>query len=70
MLIKIKEVIGISSESFEAAFREAIKKVCSQKQEVTGAKIISQSAEIKDGEISEYKVNVKVAYEWKEELHQ
>lgn len=68
-LIKIKEVIGTSPESFDKALEEAIKQVCAQKQNVTGAKVIAQTVEIKNGEIVEYKVNVKVAYKWEKELH-
>ena len=68
-LIKVKEVIGTSTESFDQALKEAIKQVCEQKQNVTGAKIIAQTVEIKDGNIVEYKVNLKVAYKWEKELH-
>ncbi|MCD6528436.1 dodecin domain-containing protein [bacterium] len=68
-IVKIKEVIGISPNSFEDALREAIKQVCEQKKNVTGAKVLSQSVTIKDGEIVEYKVNVNVAYLWEKELH-
>lgn len=68
-LIKIKEVMGTSSESFEGALKEAVAQVCQQKQNVTGAKIKSQTVEVKDGQIVEYKVTVKVAYRWEKELH-
>jgi len=68
-LIKVKEVIGTSTESFDQALKEAIKQVCEQKQNVTGAKVIAQTVEIKDGNIVEYKVNLKVAYKWEKELH-
>lgn len=68
-LVKVKELIGISPNSFEAAFREAIRHATEQKHNVTGAKILSQTATIKDGKIVEYKVNIKVAYLWKKELH-
>ncbi len=69
-LIKIKEIIGSSPKSFEDALKEAVKEVCQQKQNVTGAKVLDQSVTIRDGEIVEYKVNLNVAYLWKEELHQ
>jgi len=68
-IVKIKEVIGISPHSFEDALKEAIKQVCEQKKNVTGAKILGQSVTIRDGEIVEYKVNVNVAYLWDRELH-
>ena len=69
-IIKIKEVIGSSPESFEDALKQAIKQSCSQKKNVTGAKIRSQSVEINDGQIVEYKVNAKIAYKWEKELNE
>jgi len=68
-IIKIKEIIGTSPQSFEDALSKAIEHICSQKKNVTGAKIVSQTVEIKDGKIVEYKVNVKVAYKWEKEVH-
>ena len=68
-LIKVKEIIGSSPKGFHEAFQEAVNQVCAQKKNVTGAKIISQTAGIKDGQIAEYKVNVKIAYRWDKELH-
>ena len=69
-LIKIKEVIGSSPNSFEDALKEAVKEVCQQKQNVTGVKVLAQSVTVKDGRIVEYKVNLNVAYLWQKELHQ
>ena len=68
-LIKVKELIGTSSKSFEDAIKQAIDQVCKQKKNVTGVSIVGQNIEIKDGQIAEYKVNLKVAYHWEEELH-
>lgn len=69
-VIKIKEIIGTSPNSFEEAFENAIRYACQEKQNVSGAKIISQTVSIENGQIVEYKVNVKVAYRWEKELHQ
>jgi flavin-binding protein dodecin len=69
-VIKVKELIGTSKESFEDALKQAVKQACEQKKNVTGAKIVSQNVEIKDGQIVEYKVNLKVAYKWQKELHE
>ena len=68
-LIKVKELIGTSSKSFEDALKQAVSQACQQKKNITGAKIINQNVEIKDGQIVEYKVNLKVAYRWEKELH-
>jgi flavin-binding protein dodecin len=69
-IIKVKELIGTSSESFEDALKQAISHATEMKKNVTGAKIVAQNVEIKDGQIVEYKVNLKVAYKWEKELHQ
>lgn len=68
-IVKIKELIGISKKSFDDAFRQAVEQACEQKENVSGAKIVSQSVEVKEGQIAEYKVNVKVAYRWNKEQH-
>ncbi len=68
-LIKIKELIGTSSKSFDDALKQAIDQACGQKKNVTGAKIVRQTVEIKDGQVFEYKVNLKIAYKWEKELH-
>ena len=65
-LIKIKEAIGSSSNSFEDALKEAIKEISRKKKNLSGVKIIGQTVDVKDGEIKEYKVNIKYAYRWEE----
>ncbi|MCD6115293.1 dodecin domain-containing protein [bacterium] len=69
-VIKVKELIGTSPNSFDEALRNVIAQAAEQKKNITGAKIIGQTVEIKDGKIVEYKVNVKIAYLWEKELHQ
>ncbi|MCD5396550.1 MAG: dodecin family protein [Candidatus Pacebacteria bacterium] len=69
-IIKVKEIIGTSPNSFEDALQNAINHACEEKQNVTGAKIVGQAVAIEDGRIVEYKVNVKIAYRWEKELHQ
>lgn len=62
--------MGTSPQSFDQAFHNALEQVCSQKQNVTGAEVLNQTADLEGGEVTQYKVNVKVAYRWKEELHE
>jgi len=68
-LVKVKEVIGISPNSFDEALKEAIREICGQKQNVSGVKIVGWTVNVKEGQISEYKVNVKYAYRWERELY-
>ncbi len=68
-LIKVKEIIGTSPNSFEDAIKEAVKTLTEQKQNISGLKVVGMTVDIKDGEIVEYKVNLKYAYKWEKELH-
>ena len=68
-IIKVKEFIGTSEKSFEDALKNIIAHICSHKQNVTGAKVLSQSVSVKDGKITEYKVNTTIAYLWDEAAH-
>jgi len=68
-VVKVKEIIGTSPDGFHQAFQNAIDYACRQKQNVTGVRIVGHTATLKDGKITEYKVNVKVAYLWEEGLH-
>lgn len=65
-LIKIRELIGTSPKSFEDALKGLIDYQVKAGKNVTGAKVLGQSVEIKDGKVVEYKVNAKVAYKWEE----
>ncbi len=62
MAVNVIEVIGTSPVSFEEAFKEGVEKTCSTIRNVTGVKVIGQTAEVKDGQVTEYKVNMKVAF--------
>lgn len=65
-IIKIRELIGISDKSFEDALNNVIKHELKSDKKITGVKIISQSVEVEEGKIRQYKVNVNVAYKWEE----
>lgn len=69
-IIKVKELIGTSNKSFDDALKQAIEQAAQMKKNLTGARIINQNVEIKDGQITEYKVNLKVAYRWEKSLHE
>ncbi|KPJ56379.1 hypothetical protein AMJ49_05050 [Parcubacteria bacterium DG_74_2] len=63
-IIKIKEILGTSPNSFDEALQNAVSHACTEKQNVTGADILRQTVAIEEGKITEYKVDVKVAYLW------
>lgn len=61
--IKIVELIGCSGDSFEGAVKEAFEKAKKTVRNITGIKVVGQNVKIKNNEIKEYRVNVKVAFE-------
>lgn len=65
MIVKIRELIGTSDKSFEDALKNVIDHELKAGKNVTGAKVISQSVDVKNG-VLEYKINANVAYIWED----
>ena len=61
-VIKVIEVLGVSDKSWEDAATQALKGAANTVRNVSGLEIISQTAKVKDGAISEYHTNCKVAF--------
>lgn len=64
VIVKVKELISSSPKSFDDALKEAVKLISKEKKNVTGFKIVGWNLDLKDGEIVQYKVNLKYAYLW------
>lgn len=62
MVIKIVELIGVSQKSFDDAFREGADRAMKTLRNVTGIDVVGQNAAVANGEIVQYKVNLKVAF--------
>jgi len=62
MVVKVIEVVGISSSGFEDALREVVSRTAKTVKHVTGVDIVGQNAKVKDGAIVEYHVNAKIAF--------
>lgn len=60
--IKIVELVGISKKSFDDAVTQAVKKASESIKGITGVEIISQSAKVSNGKITQYRANVKLAF--------
>jgi len=60
--VKIIEIIGISSKSFDDAIVQALSKASKTVKGLTGFEVIKHMASVKDGEIKQYKVNLKLAF--------
>ena len=62
-VVKIIELVGVSSESFSAAVRNAVTEASKTIRGITGVDVIQSSAKVgDDGAITEYHVNVKIAF--------
>lgn len=61
-VVKIVEAIGGSSKSWEDAVKETLSRTAKKIRNIKSVDVIGMTAKIRDGEISEYRVNVKIAF--------
>ena len=59
---KVTEIIASSEKSFEDAVQQGIARASKTIHGITGAWVESQKVTVNDGEISEYRVNLKVTF--------
>ena len=60
--VKVIEVIGISSKSFEDAVHQAVSKASESIHGISGVEVLKHMASVEDGKITQYRVDVKVAF--------
>ena len=61
-IVKLIELVGTSPTSWEDAARSAVAEASETVRNVTGLNVINQTAVVKDGVITEYRANVKIAF--------
>jgi dodecin len=59
---KVVTIIGSSPESFAKAADAAVQEAAKTLRGITGADVISMSAVVEDGRISEYRTTVNIAF--------
>ncbi len=59
---KVIEISASSSKSFEKAMKNGINNANDSLQNITGAWVESQKVTVKDGEIKQYRVIMKVTF--------
>jgi flavin-binding protein dodecin len=59
---KVVTIIGSSPESFAKAADAAVREAAKTLRGITGADVISMSANVSDGRITEYKTTVNIAF--------
>ncbi|QLE01477.1 dodecin domain-containing protein [Galbibacter sp. BG1] len=62
-VLKVIEVLANSSKSWEDATKTAIQKASKSVKNIKSVYVNEQSATVKNGEIDNYRVNVKITFE-------
>jgi hypothetical protein len=64
---RVTEVIGVSSESWEAAARVAVETAAKSVRELRIAEVIRQDVTIQDGNILSYRVRLGISFKYNPE---
>lgn len=62
-ILKVIEVLSNSHESWEDATRKAVKNASKSVKNIRSVYVQEQSATVKDGQVDEFRVNVKITFE-------
>ncbi len=65
-VLKVIEVLSNSKDSWEDATAKAVSKASKSVKGIRSVFVQSQSAVVEDGEVSEYRVNLKLTFEVKD----
>lgn len=60
--VKIVKVLGTSEESWESAAEEAAKQASETIEDIQGIEIEGWTAQVEDGDVTEYRSTVEVAF--------
>ena len=60
---KVSELIGSSSESFEDAARRVLARANKTLRGITGIEVLAKSVKVADGEITEYRVRLRLLFD-------
>ena len=61
-VVKIIEVLGTSKDSWADAAREAVQEAEKSVRGISGVELVSQTAKVKDGKITEFHATCKIAF--------
>lgn len=62
-VLKVIEVLSGSSKSWEDATQKAVEKASKSVKHIRSVYVQDQSAQVKDGQVTEYRVNLKLTFE-------
>ncbi len=63
MAVKVIEVIGESSKSWEDAAQNAVKAAAETVRNIVGLEAVGWTASVKNGDITKYKTTTKIAFQ-------
>lgn len=62
MYVKVIELVGESDTSWKDAVQNAVRQASQTATNITGVEVLNLTAGVRQGDLIEYKANVKVAY--------
>ena len=60
--IKVIEIIGVSQENFDDAIQKGVSKAADSVKGITGLEVMRQTAKVRDGRPTEFRVALKLAF--------
>jgi len=64
--VKIVELLGTSQKSWQDAAKAAVNEAGKTIRNIHGIDVVNQTAKVQDGEIVEYRVNLKLSFKVEE----
>jgi len=61
-VVRVVELVGVSDKSWSDAAQQAVRRASESLRHITGLDVVKSSAVVRDGQIVEYHVDVKVAF--------
>ncbi|HOB07875.1 MAG: dodecin family protein [Limnochordia bacterium] len=61
-VIKVIELVGQSKKGWDAAVKSAVAEAAKTIRHISGVEVLNWTGNVVDGEVVEYKVNVKIAF--------
>ncbi len=59
---KVIELVGESTTGWEDAVKDAVARASQTLEEIKGVEVYNLTADVKDGQLVEYKANIKLAF--------
>ena len=65
---RVTEVIGISSESWEAAARNAVETAAGTVRELRVAEVVRQDVTIENGQVRDFRIRLAISFKYATEV--